>query len=246
MALLVERTRELERVVEELDQAQQRAELVQVAGALAHDVRNPLNVVGAHVALLLEEARSQGRPTATLELVSAKVGEAEAGLRRFLDLSRPTVLDLKPTALAGLLAGFQGFLRPKCAQAGVELLLSVEPGLPDARADGDALQRCLLDLCLNALQAAPPPRSLLLRAESRRFGVLLSVSDDGPGIPEGLLPSIFTPYASGRAGGTGLGLYSVRRLCRAMGGGIVAGNLHGRGSRFCVWLPAVPAPKEGT
>jgi signal transduction histidine kinase len=240
---LVERTRELERTVADLGRAQRRSELVKHAAAVAHQIRNPLSVVSAHVDLMREQAESAGGQVETLDLLAKKVGEANATVQQLLELSRPLSLQVKAMELGPLLKSFVGFIQPKCRLQGVELAVSVEDGLPAVWAEDNALQRCLLDLTLNSLQMLGASGRLEISARRRKGGVALAVSDDGPGITDAMLPLLFEPFSSGRAGGTGMGLYNVRRICREMGAGVLAGRLDKGGSRFCLYLRVTSSEK---
>jgi signal transduction histidine kinase len=64
----------------------------------------------------------------------------------------------------------------------------------------------------------------------------VTVTDNGPGIKADMLPNLFEPFATGRTGGTGMGLYNVKRICQEMGAVVLAGNLPGNGSRFSIYL----------
>ena len=237
------RTKELERATADLTRAERRAALVKLAAAVAHQIRNPLSVVSAHVDLMRDRAGDDRAQAETLDLLEKKVGEANSTVQQLLELSRPLRLRVRPTDLGPLLDSFVRFIQPKCRLQAVELNCCVAEGLQRAWADETPLQRCLLDLCLNALQVLPRQGRLDVMAEARGDWIALSVSDDGPGIPAGIQATLFEPFSSGRAGGTGMGLYNVRRICQEMGAHPVAGNLESGGSRFCLYLRAESAAR---
>jgi signal transduction histidine kinase len=123
--------------------------------------------------------------------------------------------------------------------------------------DEDLMHRVVTNLVLNAVQAAVPGRGGRVSVEARGddFGptpqgvdlidpVVLSVDDDGPGIPEGDLERIFDPFFSKRRGGTGLGLAIVHRAVREHNGLVVVTSSARAGTRFAVYLPRVMATRD--
>jgi signal transduction histidine kinase len=242
---LAQRTRELERASADLGKAQRQATLVKLAAAVAHQVRNPLSVVSAHVEMMREQDVGDPGRSATLDLLARKVDEVNTTVQQLLELSRPLKLNLKPVLLEQVISDFARFLQPKCRLQGVALELEIAPGIGAVRADATPLQRCLLDLCLNALQALGGAGRLVVAAKTIGEWVCISVSDDGPGISEAMLPVLFEPFATARVGGTGMGLYNVRRICQEMGAVVYAGNLEGGGGRFCLNLRAASAVEDG-
>jgi signal transduction histidine kinase len=241
------KTSDLKRASRDLMKAEQRATLVKLAAAVAHQIRNPLSVVAAHVDLMREGLPDDAPQRVTLDLLSKKVAEANATIQQLLELSRPLQLKLKLMPLEPVVRSFMRFLEPKGKMQGVAISLSVASGLQDAWLDETQLQRCLLDLCLNALNLLAPGGHVSLNVAAAGPGwVGVSIIDDGPGIKPELQPTLFEPFASGRAGGTGMGLYNVKRICQEMGALVLAGNLPGCGSRFSLYLRSETAgPPEG-
>ena len=103
-----------------------------------------------------------------------------------------------------------------------------------------AVFQILVNLLLNAVQAAPdrPSVHVLVRAEGA--GVKVLVEDEGPGIAKALLPRIFDPFFTTKSTGTGLGLSLSYDLAEQLGGSLSAGNREGGGACFSLWLPSNP------
>jgi two-component system sensor histidine kinase KdpD len=123
--------------------------------------------------------------------------------------------------------------------------LEVAPGLPLVRMDFVLMQQVLTNLLLNAAVHTPPGTAVQLRAAMDSDALLLTVSDDGPGLPPDAVPYIFDKFyraPSAPAGGTGLGLAIVKGFVEAQGGKVQAENKPGGGARFTIRLLVSKAP----
>jgi signal transduction histidine kinase len=121
--------------------------------------------------------------------------------------------------------------------------LDVEDGVPTICGDLGALNQVFLNLIKNAAEAFPPEGGSI-RVSLRRDGgaLLVTVADDGPGIPEDAMPLLFEPFFTTKAAGegTGLGLSISRKIVVAHGGELEVDSEAGRGARFSVRLPLSP------
>jgi two-component system, NtrC family, nitrogen regulation sensor histidine kinase GlnL len=219
-----------------------------LAAGLAHEIKNPLAGLQGSAELLAREATGTARDYA---LVIAREAKRVDGLvRELLDLARPAALQTGPVNVHAVLRdvlllarGFPGGERVSYSQR-------FDPSLPPALADQEKLTQVLLNLVRNAIEAVrefPDPEvtfetavaPLRLRAASGRTRPLarISVLDNGPGVPEAMLPRLFTPFATTKSHGTGLGLAVSRRIVEAHGGRIEVRNRPGRGAEATVFLP---------
>lgn len=162
------------------------------------------------------------------------------------ELSTVAPLERNPTDLGELLRRFATFLQPEAEEAGVTLLVDAAPhaeGGPAAlEVDADQLRQALLNLAKNALEAlrsAAPPRRLELALRATERALILSVRDNGPGIPDAIQARLFQPFATDKAHGTGLGLAVTRDIVHAHGGTITVESplADGRGTAVEIALP---------
>jgi signal transduction histidine kinase len=105
------------------------------------------------------------------------------------------------------------------------------------RIAGDSLRQILLNLALNAIEAAPEGGHVRIAAAQQGDGVEIALEDDGPGVPEALRARVFEPFFSTKAKPGGLGLAITRRLVEDAGGSIEVEDRAPTGSRFRVRLP---------
>ncbi|MDA8443314.1 MAG: ATP-binding protein, partial [Peptococcaceae bacterium] len=124
------------------------------------------------------------------------------------------------------------------------LRLEIEPNLPQVDCGFDRLKQILLNLCENALKFSPTPSEIKLSARYQAPWVEISVTDQGPGIPEADQPLIWGRFVRGTngrnvTGSTGLGLAIVNTLTQAYHGQVALSSMPGHGATFYVRLPAV-------
>jgi signal transduction histidine kinase len=225
----------------EILRGEQLAALGQLAASVAHEVRNPLT----GMKLLVEAALRPGRPRPLsredLEVIHGEITRLEETVRHFLDFARPQPLARRVTDLREAVARPVDLVRGRARQKGVCLRVDRpdEPLLVDL--DAGQFGTALVNLLLNALDALPRGGEVTVEARAGEEGVTLRVRDTGPGVAADLLPRLFTPFASGKPTGTGLGLSQARRVVEAHGGRITAENLPGGGACFTVALPAALA-----
>jgi len=223
----------------EMTRRERLASLGDMAAALAHEIKNPLNAVSMGLQRLRVEFRPAEAPEygRFLDLMQGEVRRLNAIVEQFLSLARP--LPLKPERLRvdELLGELAALVEADAKTAGVRVTLSVPPDLPRFVADRDHLKQVMLNLILNGLQAMPEGGTLTLEAARTRDGLTLAVADTGQGIPPEALPRVFDPYFTSKAKGLGLGLAIARRIVEDHGGKIEVESQPARGSRFSVILP---------
>jgi signal transduction histidine kinase len=240
------------------------AELGSMTGGLAHEIKNPLSTIGLNAQLLAEAVCDSDLPEEQKERMIRRID----GLRREVDRLRGILtdflqfagrirLDPQPHDLAGVVDELSDFFHPQCDQAGI-LLRTQGPDRPaPVRIDAGLLKQALLNLMVNATQAMQPADDdpavpherrgeLMLRVAINGDEARVHVIDTGPGIDPDQLDEIFHPYVSKKAGGTGLGLPTARRIIEEHGGRLVAHSVPGQGSEFVIHLPLARTPSAQT
>jgi two-component system sensor histidine kinase KdpD len=216
--------------------------------ALSHDLRTPLSSI-AGAATSLRALGDKMSPGERIELLSS-IEEETARLSRFvanlLDMSRIEAGGLKVSRdLVDVADVVQGAVeRSRKAFPDQPVRVSLAPDLPFVRGDDKLLEQVLFNLLDNAHKFSGDGGATV-HARQEAGEVVLSVTDQGPGVKPGDLERIFEKFyrggrADGRRPGTGLGLSICRGLVEAMGGTIVAQSpaVRRRGTRFIVRLPA--------
>ncbi|MCM5680509.1 HAMP domain-containing histidine kinase [Schlegelella sp. S2-27] len=176
------------------------AELGALAATVAHDIRNPLNIIGMAVAMAPPETRSE---------VSAQVARISHLTKDLLDYAKPWKLQRERFDLRTLAD------RLAAREPGLQL----SPAWPDAlwvELDPHRTEQALVNLVENARGAAPD--GCVLDLDITDTTLRLHVCDNGAGVPDDLRDRLFEPFASRSLGGTGLGLAIVARIASAHGG----------------------------
>lgn len=261
-ALVAERTEELQQTNErlrieieqrlqverELLRARQLESLGVLAGGIAHDFNNFLTVVRGNIGLakiqlpetspaqeILDQATDACHRATSLSNQLLTFAKGGAPVRQVV-----SVADLVKTAVDLAAAGSQ-----------VAIELRVSSDLWPAELDPDQIHQALHNILLNAREAVSSPGHIEVRAENTVLAaaseplkpgphIRITVEDNGPGIPQQILPKIFDPYFTTKPKGTGLGLATAYAIVARHGGHISVESTPGAMTRFTVHLPASP------
>lgn len=214
-----------------------------------HELRTPLTIISGYVELLSESGRKRFNEEEReyVEIVQSGARTLTALIDDLLDLARIEAgrmhLTLRPVDVGDAMERVRRMVAAQAAAKNLELVFSVEDGLPPAAADINRLIQILLNLVGNAVKFTEHGR-VVCTARTRHGGIEILVEDTGIGISPEALDQIFDEFHQGdsgttrRYGGTGLGLAIARRLVDMHGGSIRVASELGTGSTFAVWLPA--------
>jgi len=212
---------------------------------VSHELRTPLAAIQALVETIENGAVEPGEETEEfVRRIHQQVQRLTSLVNELLDLSRiesgAVSLSPEPTDLAEVIAEAVSLLQVRLAQSGACVEGPSVPGLV-AEVDRPSILRVVTNLLDNAIKYSPRGSTIRAAIASEGDLVSLTVTDDGPGIPEADLDRVFERFYTGDASraatGVGLGLAIVKHLVRAHGGTVSASSPPGQGASFTVKLP---------
>jgi two-component system cell cycle sensor histidine kinase/response regulator CckA len=230
----------------QLVQAQRMEAVGHVAGAIAHDFNNMLNVMQLHASIALRAGDLESSWARVREILGA-TERAAALTRELLVFSSRRNASLVEVDLGTVVANISTLLASSLGAA-IALQTAIAPALPPVRADAGMIEQALTNLAINARDAMPSGGVVEVRiddvAAASRPGrhVCMTVRDSGCGIAPEIQPRIFEPYFTTKAlgKGTGLGLATVFGIVQQHGGWIEVDSVVDRGTAFRLFFPAVP------
>ncbi len=221
---------------------------------VSHELRTPLTAIRGYVEALIDAPADGAKAKSFLDTIARHTARMERLVQDLLRLAR---LDARQETVEATACSTETLLTDAAADLAPELEsrrqavdITVAPDAATVRGDHAKLHDVLRNLIENAIKHAPEGSRITLAAARRGKIVVLSVADEGPGIPEADLPRVFERFyrvdkarsRDGRdPGGTGLGLSIVKHLVELHGGSVKAANRPGGGAVFEVELPASPA-----
>ncbi|HLF39950.1 MAG TPA: ATP-binding protein, partial [Acidimicrobiia bacterium] len=244
LALVDERTAQLQESISELDSAHERlvrqerlAAIGELASAVGHELRNPLGVL-SNIFYLLGTRLDRNDPWLDRQL---RTGEREVAastliVSDLLQFARPREPIFGEVDVSDVIDEVLSVAAPP---DGIELARRTPAGLPPLRADRDQLRQVLLNLVTNAYDAMPEGGLLVIEAEPVAEGVRLTVADTGTGMDDTVRARVFEPFFTTKAKGIGLGLAVAGRIVEAHDGEITVKSQPGSGTSFTLTVPTV-------
>jgi PAS domain S-box-containing protein len=244
--LLIAIARDLTEYRQALEQLQRKDKLTamgELAGGIAHEIRNPLNAIG----IIAQRFQHEFTPTEDAEefvalahTIRSEVQRVNGIVTQFLEFARPPRLHTERVDVAALLHDSIRVMESQARAQGTAISVIAEADV-HAQLDRNRMQQALLNLVRNALDAlgeGGEVKCVLCRMQGR---IALTVADTGPGIPEEQRSRIFNLYFTTKANGTGLGLSIVHQIVSEHDGEITVTSSPGAGATFRMLLPDTSA-----
>ena len=261
-AKVIARTAELAQSNASLQQAQQQlvkseklAAIGQLTASVAHEINNPIAVIQGNLDLMRETLGPQAQPVkAELQLLDQQVERMRLIVTQLLQYARPTEYAgyVEAVDVNRVLENSLVLVAHLLTRTRIEVLRDLQ-ATARAGINRQELQQVVINLLINALQAMPEGGTLRLRTRDRddvKTGVLLEISDSGPGLSERVRERLFRPFFTTKNDGNGLGLWISVGLVERYGGSIEGRNRRefgedADGACFRVWLLSEPVAPQG-
>lgn len=219
-----------------LQQAERLAAIGRVAGGVAHELRNPLNVMRTSVYFLRNAKNAAPEKIAEhLQRIERQVSNSDSVISALSEFAKLPSPNLQPTPILDCL---KKSVPSDSWPENVELVWDLPADLPDALADDKQLAIAFSNLIRNGCESMPEGGRLTLSAQHVQDQIEISVTDTGCGIKAEDLPRIREPFRSTKARGIGLGLALTHAILEKNSGSLKVVSEVGRGSTFTVVLMA--------
>ena len=246
-SVLISDLTELVNLRHELEERKRLASLGEMAGGLAHQLRNSLGAIVGYGRLIEKRLLKAGLKTSSIKALATETQEAEALIERFLYFSRPLNFQPQETNLRELIQDLlESFrVRPDCQHIEFVYDSMISDQIP---ADALLLKQALVNLVENAVNSYNGQAGVVtVETQMRADQVEITIWDSGCGIAEGSRDKVFTPFYSSRPAGTGLGLPLVAKIVELHQGHISLESQEIKGTVVRVMLPiivneSVPSP----
>ncbi|NTV13879.1 MAG: HAMP domain-containing histidine kinase [Desulfobulbaceae bacterium] len=214
------------------------AEVGKFSMIVAHEIKNPLAIIkGSLDVLKKEETLSAELKEQMMGFLDGEIERINKLIEDFLLFARPQIPTLRPVVIADLVADLGQQLRFMPGNIRLAMDIPAGVGCRELRCDPGLLERAMLNIVRNALEVSKAEDEVQVEVSCTGQGLVLTVQDNGPGVPEAERAQIFEPFYSTKAKGTGLGLAIATDVVRAHGGKITVINRQSGGACFTVSLP---------
>ena len=224
----------------ELQRRERLAALGEMAAGVAHEIRNPLGGIGLYASLLERDLKDRPGQQEIAVRISAGVRNMEAIVGEILAFAGDAEPHRRPVFLASIVEEVVEQATPRARELDAHMEVRLPQEEVELVCDAGQVERALLNLVLNALEASGEGGCVLVRTgdqvdEDGLFPVL--IEDNGSGIAPQFLQRVFNPFFTTKDTGTGLGLAIVHRIAESHGGRVSAGNRGEGGAVFSLLLP---------
>jgi len=224
---------------------EQYNEMAQLAGALAHEIKNPLSVISMNVDLLAEDHQGdtppdQRRTMDKITVLQEQCERLQNLLNDFLKFARLRHLELRAGSLNAQIERVLSMFAPQAKSQGVDIIRYLDADLPSIKLDEQTLDSALVNLVKNSIEALPEGGRLEVRTRLTRYGVALDLIDTGCGMDRDTLIHMFDAFYSTKYGGSGLGLPTAKRIIEAHNGKIYVQSEVDRGTQITLEFPIPP------
>ena len=243
-----QKTEELARAYHRLVQSEKMASLGKLAAVVAHEINNPLAGILTYSKLVsrmvdkgLDGDQRRAEAKQHLQVIEGESRRCGAIVKNLLTFARQAPLIPQKNDLNAIVDRCILLVGHQCELQSIDIEKSATPDMPQIYCDAGQVQQVLLALMMNAVESMPQGGRLKIGSsfDSLRREAIVTVTDEGPGIPEDVLPHIFEPFFTTKeeGKGVGLGLAVAFGIVQQHGGNIEVVSTKQKGTTFTVTLP---------
>ena len=230
-------------------QSSKMAALGKMAAGIAHEINNPLAVIGEKAGWLKDLLREEDLGTSpnfeefadAVNKIEVHVNRAKKITHRLLGFARRMEPVQERVNLNDILDDTIGFLENDSRYRNIDIQTDFFEGLPSTTSDSSQLQQVFLNILNNAIDAIGKDGEITVKTShlAKINNLAVEISDNGPGIPKEMVDKIFDPFFTTKTvgKGTGLGLSISYSIIDKLGGRMMVASEQGKGTTFTIYLP---------
>ncbi|MEJ2671389.1 MAG: ATP-binding protein [Deltaproteobacteria bacterium] len=228
---------EYEAMEDRMLQSERLAAVGNTVAHIAHEIKNPLLIIGGFARQLLKVPGFDDAGRHKLSTIAQEVTHLEEMVAEMRDFVRRSPAQKQPGDFGAALAAALGLFQDSFREHNIQVRQVAETSLPPVTFDPKQLHQVLINLFKNAQEAMPQGGEITIASRVRGANLEVSINDTGPGMPPEVVSRIFQPYFTTKETGTGLGLAICQSIMQEHGGCILADSTPGAGSVFTLQLP---------
>jgi two-component system sensor histidine kinase HydH len=233
---------------DQLLQSEKLAALGEMAAKIAHEIKNPLTVIGGFAGRIVRRGKDgtvdASNATRYSQIIQKEVQRLERIIQQTLYFSREVAPNVRSVDINTEIREVLSTFRDDLEESRITTIAEYGKELPIISVDPDQLRQVLWNLISNAVQVMEGGGMLSVEtraaAPGEGDGIVFRIGDTGGGIPHDVVHNIFNPFFTTKAKGTGLGLPIVHAIVERHGGTVVLDNREGIGVTFSIFLPRFP------
>jgi PAS domain S-box-containing protein len=239
-ALLTLRDAEsVHRIEDEIELSRRLAAIGRLTSGVAHEVKNPINAIVVHLEVLRQKLSQVDPDTRRhMDVIGAEIKRLDRVVQTLVDFTRPVDLRLADVDLRKVVEEVFTLASPEAERHNVHIERRTGSDPLPARVDADLIKQAILNIVLNGVQAMSEGGGNLYISGGREGdGAVITVRDEGPGIPSEIRNKIYNLYFTTKKGGSGIGLPMAYRVLQLHNGSLEFDSIEGRGATFTLRVP---------
>ncbi len=223
------------------EKARHLASLGQAASAIVHDLKNPLITITGFAKRIQE---GKGNMDTALQTIMDSAQRMQRIVHDVLDFAKPLKLESKEEDIRNMINCACESCKRKADEKGVKLSVEMPSDSTTAIIDGFYIERAVINLINNAIDASANEQSVIISAEAEKDSIVIRIKDNGSGMDSETLEHVFIPFYSKKSSGTGLGMAIVKKIIDGHTGKIHIASQPNIGTEVMVEIPYKMTDKE--
>jgi signal transduction histidine kinase len=222
----------------ELQNSQKLATIGEMSARVAHEIRNPITGIARAMEVIIAEMKDDGNKP-ILEEIQRQANRVNLAISNMLKFAKSKELYMQKGNVNEIIRSLLFFLENQAHEKAINFKLNLGDTVPESEFDLELIENVLLNLSLNSIQSIPENGTIIFKSiyDSTQKKIIISVNDNGSGIPLEIGLKIFNPFYTTRTQGTGLGLAISKDIIEKHNGELWFENNEGSGCTFFISLP---------